>query len=392
MIVHSDEQTISAAEKIEPALEENKPAKRGVGTVPVLLPVLALAIGILLTLKGSTVGHLPVVLEVAISMLVLSLAFWTVFVALGHAEAIAHRIGEPFGTLVLTIAVTAIEASVIISIMLQGAPNPALARESVFSTVMIVCGGILGICLTLGGLRHRHQDLKRQGTSALLAVVVALSVLTLILPNHTLTAEAGSFSSIQLVFVSVLCLLLYGSFILAQMTRHRDDFIDELSPPHHHARSAPTGHIASSTALLAMGLVGIVLLSEYVARGLEEGLATLHIQQTDAIVGAFVATLVLMPETVAAIKASLNNELQRSLNIALGSACATIGLTVPVIGAVSLITNTELTLGLSEGDMVLLALVLAVSMISFVTGRTTVLTGAVHLVVFVAYLMLIAVP
>jgi Ca2+:H+ antiporter len=392
MMVHSGERVLPVGQAVEDGPETNKPQpRRGGYALPVLLPVVALATGALFAIKGSALGELPVPLEIIIYLLALSLAFWTVFIVLHHAEAVAHRIGEPYGTLVLTVAVTAIEASVIVSVMLQGAPNPALARESVFSTVMIVCGGIIGICVTLGGLRHLHQELKRQGTSALLTVVVALSILTLVLPNYTLTAEAGSFSKTQLVFVSVLCLLLYGSFILAQMTRHRDDFLDDLTAPRS-AHGAASENIAKSCALLAVGLVGIVLLAQYVANSLEEGLGSLHLAQTDAIVGAFVATLVLMPETVAAIKASLNNELQRSLNIALGSACATIGLTVPVIGIVSLVTGTELTLGLGSGDMVLLALALAISMISFGTGRTTMLTGAVHLVVFVAYLMLIAVP
>ncbi|MCO5065299.1 MAG: ionic transporter [Rhizobiaceae bacterium] len=359
---------------------------------PVLVPVAALGVGVLLSIKEAALGRLPLVPEILLCGLVLGFAFWTVFVALRHAESIAHRVGEPFGTLVLTVAVTAIEASVIATVMLRGEDNPTLVRESVFSTVMIVCGGILGICLTVGGLRHTHQDLKRQGTSALLSVVVALSVLTLVLPDYTLTAQARAFSPLQLVFVSGLCLLLYGSFIVAQMTRHRADFIDEEVPGKHDSHVDATGNPGKSVLLLGIGLVGIVLLAEYVASALEEALGALQVGQTDAIVGAFIATLVLMPETVSAIRASLNNELQRSLNIALGSACATIGLTVPVVAAVSLFTGTELTLGLGSGDIVLLTLVLAISIISFGTGRTTVLTGAVHLVVFVAYLMLIAVP
>ncbi|RFC66736.1 ionic transporter [Mesorhizobium denitrificans] len=355
-------------------------------------PLVALGVGVLLEVKQATIGRLPVAPEIVLSVLVLALAFVTVFITLRHAEAIAHRVGEPYGTLVLTVAVTAIEASVIVSVMLGGDQNPTLVRESVFSTVMIVCGGMLGICLTLGGLRHNHQELKRQGTSALLSVVVALSVLTLILPDYTLTSTWGTFSRMQLVFVSTLCLLLYGSFLFAQMTRHRDDFLDDVFSGGEDEHTPSNDSLGKSLVLLAIGLIGIVLLAEYVASALEEGLAALQIGQTDAIVGAFIATLVLMPETVSAIRASMNNELQRSLNIALGSACATIGLTVPVVAAITLFTGTDLTLGLGAGDTVLLLLVLAVSTISFGTGRTTVLTGLVHLVIFVAYLMLIAVP
>ena len=259
---------------------------------------------------------------------------------------------------------------------------------------------MVGICLTIGGLRHREQDLKRQGTSALLAVVLALSMLTLVLPDYTLAAPVGNFSTVQLALVSLLCLLLYGSFLFAQMTRHREDFLDAATASQHGGEQQHGGHaepgapsgLAVSLAMLGVGLLGIVLLAEYVAAGIEQGLAALEVPQADAVVGAFIATLVLLPESIAAIKASYRNELQRSLNIALGSACATIGLTVPVVAIASLVTGRGITLGLADGDIVLLAVALLVSMVSFGTGRTNALTGGVHLVIFVAYLLLIAVP
>ena len=356
----------------------------------IVLPPLALALAVVLHAAHTTIELLPLPAEVVLSIVVVAIMVATVFVVLRHAEAVAHRVGEPFGTMVLTIAVTAIEASVIVSMMMHGANNPTLARESVFSTVMIVCGGVVGICLTVGGFRHGQQDLKRQGTSAFLAVVIALSVLTLILPDFTLTAAPGDFSALQLAFVSLLCILLYGSFLLAQMTRHRDDFVDDAAPAG--KAHGASGGLASSLVLLVVGLVGIVLIAEYVAAGIETGLAALQVPQSDSIVGAFIATLVLLPEAISAIKASYRNELQRSLNVALGSACATIGLTVPVVAAASLITGRGLTLGLGGGDIVLLLLALAISIVSFGTGRTNAMTGGVHLVVFVAYLLLIAAP
>lgn len=361
-------------------------------TASVLVPVAAFLLGAALNLTQADATMLPEAGQVVFGLAVLAFVFWCVFVVLGHAEAVAHRVGEPFGTLVLTVAVTAIEASVIVSIMLHGEANPAIARESVFSTVMIVCGGVVGLCLLLGGWRHRQQEHKPQATSALLAVVVALSVIVLVLPNYTLAAEPGAFSALQLILVSLLCLMLYGSFVFAQMTRHRADFLDERHAPTEHAHGLTASGLGRSLALLATGLVGIVLLGEHVAGSLEHGLHALAWPQTDALVGAFIATLVLMPETVSAIRAALNNELQRALNIALGSACATIGLTVPVVAAASLLTGHELALGLGPGDTVLLLLALGISVISFNTGRTTVLTGLVHLVVFSAYLMLVAVP
>ena len=369
----------------------------GLLTPSMLVPISAFFLGATLLLLRADLDRMPATVEVALSMGIIGLVVWAVFVALGHAEAIAQRIGEPYGTLVLTMAVTAIEASVIVSVMLHGDANPTIARESVFSTVMIVTSGVVGFCLVPGGLLHRQQEYKRLGTGALLAVVIALSVLTLVLPNFTLTAAPGSFSAVQLAFVSTLSVLLYGSFVYAQMTRQREDFLDDATPaveePHAPPPHVPPLHgLPLSLAMLALGLIGIVMLAEHIAAGLEGGLEALHIGQVDAIVGAFIATLVLMPETVAALRAAMRNELQRSLNIALGSACATIGLTVPVVAAVSLITGHQLTLGLGAGDTVLLLLSLGISIVSFSQGRTTVLTGLVHLVVFVAYLLLIAVP
>jgi Ca2+:H+ antiporter len=322
---------------------------------------------------------------------VIALVFATVFVVLNHADAVARRVGEPYGTLLLTIAVTAIEVSIIVSMMLHGENNPTLARESVFSTVMIVTTGLVGACLTLGGWRHRKQDLMRQGTSAFLSVLIALTVLSLVLPNYTLATSPGTFSASQLAFVSLLSVLLYGSFVLAQTVRHRDDFVDD-AVDGGHGHGSTDGKIATHLILLFVGLAGIVLLTELVAAGIEDGLNALQFARSDAIVGALIATVVLMPEGVSAIRAALRNELQRSLNIALGSACATIGLTIPAVATASLFTGRDLTLGLEARDTVMLVLALSICVVSFGTGRTTILTGLVHLVVFVAYLFLIVVP
>lgn len=336
--------------------------------------------------EGASIAMVAPILAAAIA-----LVCWTVFVVLRHAETVAEYFGEPAGTLILTLSVTVIEASVIVSMMLEGANNPTLARESVFSTVMIVTTGVVGICLFSGGVRHRSQDVRRQGTNALLAVLIALSVLTLVLPNHTLSTGPGTFSTLQLEFVMVLSVLLYSAFLFAQTVSQHDDFVEDLSeePKKHRPGRKET---ALGIALLVVGLAGIVLLAEQVATGLEEQLMAYRVPQSDAIIGAFIATLVLLPESVAAIRASLRNELQRAMNIALGSACATIGLTIPVVGAASILSGREITLGLNGGDTTLLLLALVISIISFGTGRTTGLTGLVHLVIFVAYIMLIVAP
>ncbi|WP_051695499.1 MULTISPECIES: ionic transporter [Mesorhizobium] len=356
-----------------------------------LFPIGSLGLAALIHFGAASIEHSLLSIKILAMIVVAIFIFATVFVVLHHAEAVARRLGEPYGTLLLTFSVTAIEASVIVSMMLHGENNPTLARESVFSTVMIVCAGVVGVCLTLGGLKHRYQDIKRQGTNASLAVIMALTVLTLILPNYTLATSPGTFSASQLAFVSVLSILLYGAFVFAQMVRHRGDFIEDLTSSAEHEAHVSEGG-ATNVLLLFVGLAGIVLLTEQVAGSIENGLEFLQVTQADAIVGFFVAALVLMPEAVSAVRAALNNELQRGLNVALGSACATIGLTIPAIGAASLLTGRSLTLGLGPGDTVLLILALAISIVSFGTGRTTMLTGLVHLVVFVAYLFLIFVP
>jgi Ca2+:H+ antiporter len=357
------------------------------------IPLLCLATALLVQSDILKIEQAGAAGYVAVGLISIALVFATVFVALHHAEAIAHRVGEPYGTLVLTLSVTAIEVSIIVSMMLYGDNNPTLARASVFSTVMIVCCGVVGICLTVGGWRHKGQDIKRQGTSAFLAVLIALSVLTMVLPNFTLATSPGTFAAAQLAFVSVLSVFLYGSFVFAQTVGQKDDFMQELedSEPeaHHDAMTTPT---PIHGILLLAALTGIVLLTEQVAAGVEEGLQHFHIAQADAIVGALIALVVLMPEAVAAIKASMANELQRGLNIALGSACATIGLTIPAVAVASLITGRGLTLGLTAGDTVLLLLALAISIVSFGTGRTTALTGLTHLVVFLAYILVTVMP
>ncbi|WP_245455624.1 MULTISPECIES: calcium:proton antiporter [unclassified Mesorhizobium] len=317
--------------------------------------------------------------------------FITIFIVLEHAEAVARRVGEPYGTLVLTFAVTAIEVSIIVSMMLHGENNPTLARESVFSTVMITCTGVVGLCLVLGGWRHRKQAIVRQGTSAYLAVLIALTVMTLILPTYTRTTDPGTFSAAQLGFVSVLSVLLYAAFVFAQTVRHRDDFIEGQARDVLIA-SAPHEGIYASAVLLFIGLIGIVMLAEQVAASVEDALVAYQVTQADSIVGALIAGLVLMPEAISAVRASLSNELQRGLNVALGSACATIGLTIPAVAAASLLTGRGLTLGLPAADAVLMVLALFVCNVSFSTERTTFLTGMVHVVVFLTYVFLIFVP
>lgn len=374
--------------------EIGTPHGKGRAFMAYVMPLVALAAAFLIQFSSdATIVHNGPG-EIILSLVAAALLLGTVFIVLHHAEALAVELREPLGTLLLTIAVTVIEVSIIVSVMLHGEPNPFLAREAVFSVVMIVCTGLVGTCLTLGALRNYEQDLKQQGTSAFLAVLLTLAVLILILPDFTLTASPGSFSKLQLVFVATLSLLLYCAFLFMQMVRHRHYFIDDTAEHHkestHQSRSML--EITLHVICLVAGLLAVVILAKRVAAGVEDGLKALEIQQGDAIVGALIAFLVLLPEALVAIRAAMRNELQRALNVALGSALATIGLTIPSVAVISLLTGSELTLGLGGGDMVLLAVTLTLCIISFGTGRTTVLTGIVHLVIFVAYLLLIAIP
>jgi Ca2+:H+ antiporter len=356
------------------------------------VPFVSLLLAVLLRREVGPFAAEGVWWEVGIPAFSIVLLIPTALVALRHAEAAAARLGEPLGTLLLTLAVTTIEVSLISFVMMHGANNPTLARESVFSVVMLVTSGGIGICLTLGALRYGEQEHRLQGTSAYLAVLIALSVLLLILPNFTSTTKPGMYSPGQLIFVSVLSLLLYIGFLYIQSVRHRAYFVDERSSDGEaHAISGATPYYVTISCMLA-GLLAVVLLGERVAAGVENGLEALHIPRPDAIIGALIAALLLFPEMLSAIRAARSNHLRRAVNVVLGSALATIGLTIPAIVVVSFATGHELILGIGSRDMIMLALVFTLSIVSFGTGRTNVLTGFVHVVVFLAYLMLLVVP
>jgi Ca2+:H+ antiporter len=333
----------------------------------------------------------------ALPLLATALLIGCVFAALHHAEVVGERVGEPFGTLTLTLSVTIIEVALVASMMLNEENNPTLAREAVFSVVIIVCTGLTGLCLFIGALRHYEQDIQPQGTSAYLTVIMALAVTTLVLPNYTVTTPGPIYSTGQLIFVSVASILLYGAFLFVQTVRHRRDFAElphgTTLPGVAHAHALPSARAAfiALVGLLA-SLLGVILLAKKVAVGVESGLAQLPLQRPDAIAGAVIAMLVLMPEGLAAVRAAARNALQTSVNIALGSALATIGLTIPAVTAVSVVSTRPIVLGLDPRDQVLLWLTFAISVVSFGTGRTNVLSGMVHLVVFATFVLFLFSP
>jgi Ca2+:H+ antiporter len=316
----------------------------------------------------------------------------SVLVAVFHAEVIAHRVGEPFGTLVLALAVTIIEVALIVSLMLSQGPGvDTLARDTVFATVMIVCNGVVGICLLTGAIRHHIVAFRVEGTGSALSVLVALTTLTLVVPEFTTSTSGPTYAPSQLAFAGLSSLLLYGVFVFVQTVRHRDQFLpvglaDDAETDH----APPAARAWLSLALLLASLVAVVGLAKVLSPNIQGGLAA--IGAPPGVVGIAIALMVLMPETIAALRAAARNRMQISLNLALGSGLATIGLSIPAVALVSHVLGTPLTLGLDPKDIVLLAVTLLVSVITLAGGRATVLQGAVHLVLFAAFLFLAFVP
>jgi len=327
-----------------------------------------------------------------VALMVLALGA-TVFAAVHHAEVVAHRVGEPFGTLVLAIAVTIIEVSLIVSMMLgPGTGTAGLARDTIYAAVMIVCNGIVGTCLLVGGIHHHEQRFEVRGAAASLAVLAALSVLTLVMPNYTSLQLGPMLSPPQLAFAGVSSLVLYGVFVFVQTIRHREYFLAEAEAGDEHVHAAlPSGRVAlASSVLLVVSLVAVVLLAKLLSPTVEAAVSGAGLPQ--AIVGIVIAALVLLPEALAAVRAARHNRLQTSLNLALGSALASIGLTIPAVAAVSLITHVPLALGIDGRDTVMLARTLLVVTITLGVGRTTILQCAVHLFLFATYVFLSLVP
>lgn len=340
-----------------------------------------------LLLFGAKLGG-PFDIALAIGLIACVLA------AVHHAEVVAHKIGEPYGTLVLAIAVTVIEVALIVSLMLSGGMTASgLARDTVFAAIMIILNGLVGLCLLAGGARHLEQKFGQAGVSAALATLAALTILTLVLPNYT-TSELGPiYSPSQLAFVGLVSLVLYGTFVLVQTVRHRDYFLPTGPKVHdEEAHAAPPTALDAwvSLGLLVLALVTVVLLAKALAPTIERAVANAGAPK--AVVGVIIAALVLLPESLAAVRAARANRLQTSLNLALGSALASIGLTIPVVAVVSLWMEWPLSLGLDAKAMVLLLLTLIVTTLSLGTGRTTVLQGVVHLVIFAVYLFTTIVP
>lgn len=360
------------------------------GTDSAALPAWSIAVPVAAAIVlgagwGRALG--PVLIAVVAIALVAA-----VLAAVHHAEVVAHRVGEPFGTLMLAVAVTVIEVALIVSMMLSGgAANAALPRDTVFAAVMIICNGMVGMCLLVGGIRHHVLEFRIDGTSPALAVLAALSTLTLVLPAYTITTPGPTFSGPQLAFAGILSLILYGVFVFVQTVRHRDYFLPVGENNEETHAEPPSARVALMCfGLLFVCLVAVVGLAKTLAPAIEGAVRAANAPA--AVVGVAIAMLVLLPETWAAVRAAAANRMQTSLNLALGSGLATIGLTIPTVAALSLVLDLPLSLGLAPKETVLLVLTLIVATLTLSGGRATVLQASVHLVLFAAFLFLAVFP
>jgi Ca2+:H+ antiporter len=353
-----------------------------------IFPALSLLLFAAVTLLGY--GFVPSPAGLVFAVVLLVVLFGTVFAAVHHAEVIAHEIGEPYGTLLLTLAVTIIEVALIETIMLGETEVPALARDTVFAVVMIVCNGLVGACIFIGGLRYREQDVQVLGANLYLSVLFMLATITLVLPNYTLTTPGPVYSAAQLGFVSVVTILLYGVFLYTQTIRHRDYFVTDAAGLADDAVRIPARMLGLSVVLLLVSLLAVVLLAKKFSLVVDAGIAA--VGAPPALAGVLIALLILLPESVAAVSAARKNDLQKSINLALGSSLATIGLTIPAVAAAAYALDKQMVLGLNEQDMVLLLLTFVLSMLTFGTGRTNILFGLVHMLVFAMFIFMVFVP
>jgi Ca2+:H+ antiporter len=328
----------------------------------------------------------------AILIVLLGAVLWSAISAVHHADCLAVKCGEPYGTLILTLSVISIEVMMISAAMLHGANNPTLARDTMFGVVMIALNGLVGFALLLGGLRHHEQNYNLQGAGAYLNTIMALVVLGLVLPNFTTSLSGPRFTRVQEIFLITVTLILYAIFLVIQTGRHRQYFKDAASASDsndHHASLQPRS-AGYHSAMLLLYLIVVIVLAKKFAIPLDNCIERFGMPQ--AFGGAIVAALVLAPEALSAIKAAQKNQLQRSVNLLHGSVLATIGLTIPAVLIIGMATDRSIVLGVEGGNLPLLVLTLAASIVTFGSGKTNILQGCIHLLLFAVFLLLIFSP
>ncbi|MEU5549890.1 ionic transporter y4hA [Micromonospora sp. NPDC047793] len=361
--------------------------RRAMTTWTVSVPVAALLV-LGLTWDRKLTGVMVIVVALFLAGAVLA--------AVHHAEVVAHKVGEPYGSLVLAVAVTVIEVALIVTLMISGGEKTeSLARDTVFAAVMITCNGILGLSLLIGALRRRLAVFNPEGTGGALATVATLATLCLVVPTFTIGRPGPQFSPAQLTFAAVVSLALYALFVMVQTGRHRDYFLPvgsegEVLPEEAHADPPSSRQAMASLGLLLVALVAVVGDAKSVSPAIEAGVAAVNLPP--AFVGVIIALLVLLPETLAAARAARRDRVQISLNLALGSAMASIGLTIPAIAIASIWLEGPLLLGLGGTQVTLLALTVVTGVLTVVPGRATLLQGGVHLVLLAAFVFLAASP
>ena len=364
------------------AIRAEFPLLVGLGTVAIFFVVGS-------RLNELTTHALPLL---GVFVWLFAVILWSAMCVVRHADCLAIKLGEPYGTLILTLSAISIEVVMISTAMLHGANNPTLGRDAIFAVIMIALNGLVGLSLMLGGLRYREQHYNIQGVNAYLNVIMALAVLGLVLPNFTTSTSGPTFSTEQGIFFATVSLVLYAVFLLIQTLRHRGYFLDVKETatkhsPHHLARVRSTGFHA---LMLLLYLAAVIFLAEKFAVPLDNSIEQFHMPQ--AFGGAVIAALVLSPEGLGGITASLHNQLQRSINILFGSVLATIGLTIPAVLMIGLLTKRPVALGLQGGNLPLLLLTLAVSVVTFTSRKTNVLQGCIHLLLFAVFVLLIFAP
>ena len=346
---------------------------------------------------GWTSDNSNLTVTAGIFIWLFAVMIWCAFGVVRHAEVLAEHLGEPFGTLILTIAAVSIEVTIMATVMLSGDPNPTLPRDTVFAVLMIVLNGMIGLSVIAGAMHHRQQQYNLQGAVAFLAVISCLAVISLVLPTFTTSTADHSMTTLQAIVFGLLTALLYGGFLAIQTMRHRAFFEEARAvkrvagaEPAHEPGHGPKRSIAYHSVLLAITLLPVVLLAEQLANVIDFGIEKLHAPTT--LGGILIAILILSPEGLTAYQAARRNQLQRSVNLSLGSALSTIGLTIPVMLALSLTIGIPLELGLAPVQAILLVLTLFITQMTFSGAPTNILLGSVHLVLFAAFIVLIFNP
>ncbi|MGE5394883.1 MAG: calcium:proton antiporter [Candidatus Saccharibacteria bacterium] len=345
------------------------------------LPILAW----ILYFSGLIDNH--AIFQVAATILLI----FSVISAVHHSEIIAHRVGEPFGTIILAVAITIIEVSIIVSLMVSGGKEASsLARDTVFSATMLILNGIVGLCLFIGALKYKEQNFSKHSATIALVSIVSIVILTLVFPSFTTSKVGPYYSTPQLIFVSIACLIIYSFFLFAQTTRHREYF--QSGDDDDKTKNVSIGKKVFITSLgfLIICLAIVVLLAKTLSPTIERIVITNNLPKS--LVGIIIAGIILLPEGIAAIVASKNNKLQTSINLALGSALASIGLTIPCVSVVSILFHFDIILGIDIKSMLLLGLSVFIVMLSLISGRTNIVYGAVLLVNLMAYIFLIINP